>query len=92
MDYPLQADFMAQAKNHLSPKPGVPWFLILISHAFMHAFGVYLITTNLVCFLFELISHTLIDYFKCNKNISFGVDQGLHLFIKMIIVIYITFT
>lgn len=89
LDYPLQGDFMAKAKNHKNPIPGVPWDLILASHAFMHAFGVFLVTMSVFCFIAEFFSHILIDYAKSEGHIGFRTDQNIHIGLKLIYVIYL---
>lgn len=82
-DYALQGDFMAKAKNHKAPFPGVPWQTILASHAAMHALAVYLITGSLVCAMVEQVAHTLIDYAKSDGRIAFNADQLLHIACKV---------
>jgi hypothetical protein len=90
-DYPLQGDFMAQAKNrnhpvfnaHGDPKKPVYWKWVLPSHGLIHAGFVYLITGMWVLFLAEFVMHTVIDFFKCDEKISYNTDQALHLFCKV---------
>lgn len=89
LDFPLQGDFMAKGKNHKNPIPGVPPGTLLLSHAFMHAFGVYIVTENVVCATIEFASHTLIDFAKCDNRISFNTDQALHVLTKVVILIYL---
>lgn len=80
-DYPGQGDFVARAKNPLTPIPGVPWPLILWSHAMMHggaagtmvalfswAVGLSLEQSLNVGFVFgalETVAHGWTDYAKC---------------------------
>lgn len=82
-DYALQGDFMAKAKNHKAPIPGVPWQTILVSHAAMHSLAVYLITGSAVCAAIEQFAHTLIDYYKSDGRLSFNADQALHITCKV---------
>lgn len=88
-DYPLQADFMAKAKNRAMPIPEVPAALLLVSHAAIHAGLVWLFTGSVVCGLFELAAHTVTDDLKCHKKITFGADQLLHFFCKVGYVIFL---
>ena len=82
-DYALQGDFMAKAKNHKAPIPGVPWQTILVSHAAMHALAVFLITGSVVCAMVEQSAHTLIDYAKSDGRLTFNADQALHIACKV---------
>lgn len=84
LDFALQGDFMAKAKNHTQRTPGVPPFFILTLHSYTHAFAVYLITGSLTCFVIELLSHALIDYLKSTRTISFKTDQVLHIGLKAV--------
>ena len=77
-DYPLQCDFMAKGKNHRAPFPGVPWYQLLVSHSVIHAACVTLLSGSFILGGLELISHTLIDYGKCDGWYSFNCDQALH--------------
>lgn len=81
-DYPLQGDFLARAKNHAAPIPGVPWVTALAAHAAIHAGVVLVITGSLWLALAELVGHTAIDYAKCSGRIGFSTDQALHLAMK----------
>ena len=81
-DYPFQPDFMAKAKNHVHPIPGVPWLTVLVSHAAIHAGVVLLITGSFVCALAELIGHAVIDYLKSDGRIGFNADQAAHVAMK----------
>jgi hypothetical protein len=86
-DYPLQGDFLAKAKNHEAPIPGVPWQVALLSHAGIHAGLVWLITGSALLGLAELLLHAAIDHFKCSRRITFVHDQILHLLFKLLYVI-----
>ncbi len=90
-DYALQGDFMAKAKNHLMPKPNVPWFTVLLSHATIHGIFVFLVTGNFIFMILEIVSHAWIDYAKSNGDISFNEDQILHLLMKAIYVFIMFF-
>lgn len=65
-DYPLQGDFLAKAKNHRSPIPGVPWIHGLLWHALIHGGAVALVTGSLVLGCAEAVVHCAIDYAKCD--------------------------
>ena len=81
-DYPLQGDFLARAKNHTAPIPGVPWMTALAAHAAIHAGVVLVITGSLWFALAEFVGHTAIDYAKCSGRLSFNADKSLHLAMK----------
>lgn len=86
-DYPLQGEFLAKGKNHKSPIPGVPFYHPLIAHAAIHGGFVGIITGSALLGVLEALIHTLIDYLKCDGQISYHVDQVLHILCKVIWVI-----
>jgi hypothetical protein len=81
-DYPLQGDFLARAKNHKQPIPGVPFYQALGAHALMHGGAVWLLTGFWWLGVMEIAAHALIDYAKCDGRIGFNVDQGMHVVCK----------
>lgn len=82
-DYALQGDFMAKAKNHKAPIPGVPWLTVLTSHAATHAGFVVIITGSVAFGVIELIVHSVTDYLKCDGRLNFNQDQAIHLATKV---------
>lgn len=88
-DYPLQGDFLAKAKNHKSPIPGIPWVHGLFWHSLIHAGFVLFITQSINLALIELFIHMGIDYLKCNGNTNFNLDQTLHIICKLGYSIYL---
>jgi Protein of unknown function (DUF3307) len=89
-DYPLQGDFLAKAKNHTAPIPGVPPLIALLSHAVIHAGFVWLVTGSAVLGLAELLLHAAIDRTKCAGLMSFTHDQWLHFLCKVVYVAILT--
>lgn len=83
-DYPLQGDYLAQAKNRHTPAgaKGV-WVHALASHAAIHGGFVGVITGSLSLGLAEAVAHALIDYAKCEGLINYHVDQALHVACKV---------
>lgn len=81
-DYPLQGDFLAKAKNHKAPIPGVPWLTALFSHAFIHAGFVWLITGYIWLAVLELFIHAWVDWEKSEGKIDYITDQFVHLIFK----------
>ena len=61
-DYPLQGDFLARAKNHRSPIPGVPWYQALAAHSIIQAAAVTLLTGSIALGVGEFAMHAAIDY------------------------------
>lgn len=88
-DYVLQTDSIAKGKNHMlnTPLYGVSFVYWLTAHASTHAIAVYIVTQSIWLCLIELISHWIVDYMKCNGNISLHEDQTMHIIIKVLIVI-----
>lgn len=80
-DFSLQNDFVAKFKARGSAPF---WYHVMTGHCAVQALGVLLVTknTNLACA--EFIAHFVIDYFKCEKKLTFNQDQGLHLICKVI--------
>ena len=87
-DYPLQGDFLAKAKNHSAPIPGVPWVHGLVWHSAIHAGAVALATGSVALGCGEFMVHCVIDYGKCGGWFgqgarAFNIDQTLHVLCKM---------
>ncbi len=83
-DYAGQGDFMAKAKNPMTPIPGVPWEAVMSAHAGIHGAAVALITGIWWLLVLEYFAHMSIDILKCNGKISFRTDQTLHLVCKVV--------
>lgn len=82
-DYPLQGDFLARAKNHTAPIPGVPWYQALGAHAVIHGVGVAYITGSLAMGVAETVAHFVIDHGKSAGIIGYDEDQALHVACKV---------
>ena len=84
-DYPLQGDFLAKAKNHKAPIPGIPWWQALFAHSVIHAGFVGIVTGYWFIAALELVAHSIIDYSKCNDSrVTFNIDQAAHIVCKVI--------
>lgn len=83
-DYPLQGDWLSKAKNHkLKLVDGETiWPLALMSHALIHAAGVWIVTKSPTLAVAEFICHAAIDYAKCDGRLSYNADQALHIACK----------
>ncbi len=88
-DFPLQGQFMADAKNHTNKNPQDIWKIMLFGHGMIHAGFVLIITGYWVFAVYELIAHMYIDYRKCSMRITFMADQKMHLACKVFYVIAI---
>ena len=82
-DYPLQGDFLAKAKNHTTPIPGVPWWIALVMHSLIHGGAVAILTGTWVLGLVETVLHIGIDHAKCRGWTGLGADQALHIGCKI---------
>lgn len=83
-DYPLQSDFIAVGKNPAkSPYNGVPWFWIMLGHAFTHGAGVSVVTGSALLGAAETVAHFFIDVAKCKGYTNIHVDQALHVLCKI---------
>ncbi|MEB3266088.1 MAG: DUF3307 domain-containing protein [Cyanobacteriota bacterium] len=80
-DFSLQGDRMARQKCP-GASTAVPWFWWLLAHAACHGLAVSLLSGSALLGLAETASHAAIDHLKCRSQISFSLDQGLHLACK----------
>lgn len=83
-DFPLQGQFLSDAKNHLKPVPGVPWYQALLAHGLIHGALVAAITGRVELGLCELVVHIVTDYLKCSNRLSFNQDQAIHYACKIL--------
>lgn len=81
-DFPLQGDFLAKAKNHRAPLPGVPWLPCLLAHVAICGGAVALATGSLGLGIAEAFIHFQIDWAKNQGDFGFTDDQVLHLLCK----------
>jgi hypothetical protein len=84
LDYAGQGDFMAKAKNHASPIPGVSPTGVLAAHSYLHGFAVGAITGSFVLGFAEALIHAATDRTKCAGRITFEEDQTIHLASKVV--------
>lgn len=82
-DFPLQGQYLSDAKNHKAPIPGVPWQWALFGHSVMHGAAVWWITGYWFIGVAEICIHAIVDHQRCAKNISFMSDQLLHVISKI---------
>lgn len=82
-DFPLQGEFLSRLKSKHSGI-NIPWQWGMLYHCLIHAGLVWLITDSWIFFIFEFVAHWVIDYLKCDNKISFTVDQGLHIWCKIL--------
>lgn len=91
-DFSFQSSEMGKGKNRNRVPENVPpgqtptavWPYWLTAHASVHAGFVILITGNIFLSLGELFAHWIIDFFKCENELTVHQDQALHLFCKVI--------
>jgi len=90
-DYPLQGDFLANAKDRHSDynKSITVWPHALTAHSLIHAGAVYFITGAWVLGLLEFVIHWATDFGKCEKWFGFHIDQAIHIACKAIWVLLI---
>jgi len=77
-DYPLQGQFLSDAKNHRRPNVSEHWARALFAHSMIHCGMVYLVTGSVILALAELVIHAATDWAKCDGRISSTADQGIH--------------
>lgn len=89
-DYPLQGDYLAKLKNPnlwTLDSGGPHWMHGAIAHAAIHGGSVGLITGSFGLGLSEFVAHFFIDICKCDKLISYNLDQVLHGLCKILWVV-----
>lgn len=100
-DYPLQGPYISEAKNRNTKLGEDIWWFILPTHAAIHAgfvgllfamygFMMHVPGWEMLAMLFagcELFSHTIIDYDKCDGELTHAQDQLAHIFCKVVYVI-----
>lgn len=84
LDYPLQGDFLAKAKNRYDPIPHVPWYQAMGAHSLMHGIAVGFITGSFIFFVLETAIHWWVDDQKCKGELTFNQDQAIHIVCKLI--------
>jgi hypothetical protein len=83
-DYPLQGDFLAQAKNRNTAIGKVFWPHALAAHSVIHGGFVLLLTGSLWLALTEVFVHAITDWLKCEGQLSLNQDQAVHVACKVI--------
>lgn len=83
-DYPLQGDFLAQAKNRNTPVGKVFWPHALFAHAMIHGGAVTLLTGSALLGALEAIVHAATDWLKCEGRITLNTDQAIHIACKVL--------
>lgn len=81
-DYPLQGDFLAQAKNRNTQIGKVFWPHALFAHSMIHAGFVAAVTGSIALGCSEAAIHAITDWLKCEGKISLNIDQAIHIACK----------
>lgn len=84
MDYPLQGDFLAKAKNRANPIPHVPWYQAMAAHSLMHGIAVGFITGIPLFAILETGIHWWTDDAKCRGELTYNQDQAIHIICKVV--------
>lgn len=82
-DFPLQGDYLAQAKNRNLPLGKNVWPWCLGAHCVIQAGFVAFITGSILLGLAEGMVHVVIDWLKCENKITYSDDQIIHLACKV---------
>lgn len=98
-DTALQPDRMGRGKSRHNPidpnrvpvgqKPINLWWMQLTHHSLIHGGIVCVITGSLLFGVIEVVTHWVIDYYKCESKYSPYGDQALHLMMKLVYVMLI---
>ena len=82
-DFPLQGQYLSDAKNVDRPLAGVPWPWPMVAHCTIHAVPVWLLTGNPFLGVCEFLVHFWLDVARCSGHITFAQDQSAHLGAKV---------
>lgn len=83
-DYPLQGDFLAQAKNRNTTIGKLFWPHALFAHSMIHGGAVLLLTGSIWMAIAEAVIHAGTDWLKCEGRISLNTDQAVHIACKFV--------
>lgn len=92
-DFALQSDVMSREKNRHNraptympsgQKPKKTWVYWLIAHAFIQGGLIYVFFPILPIAVFEVVSHFIVDYLKCENITSPHHDQLIHVILRII--------
>ncbi|MFA1674816.1 DUF3307 domain-containing protein [Rhizobium mongolense] len=83
-DYPLQGEFLSDAKQS-----GPLRVYHLIAHSGIQGAGVAVITWNVCLGLLEWTAHAIIDEAKVRGKTTFAQDQALHIGCKGLWLVYL---
>ena len=83
-DFPLQGEFLANAKNPNTDLGKDKWILCLLYHATIHGVIVTMLTNNPILGLAEITIHFCTDLLKCKSIITFNQDQFIHIGCKIL--------
>ena len=83
-DYPLQGQYMSDAKNRHTEHGKDVWWMVLTSHSLIQGAIVALITSSIILGILETICHWIIDFMKCDNKIDYKTDQFLHVICKFL--------
>jgi hypothetical protein len=86
-DYPLQGDFLSQAKNRNTAIGKMFWLHALPAHSLIHGGFVALITGSVGLGIAETVIHGITDFLKCENKINIHVDQAIHILCKVLWVV-----
>lgn len=83
-DFPLQGDFLANAKNRHTPVGAIFWPFALPGHALIHGAAVMLLTGSTFLGALEFTAHGITDFLKCENKIGPRTDQAIHIGCKLL--------
>jgi len=82
-DYPLQGQFLAEAKNRHTMLGKVYWPHALAAHSVIHGGFVTAITGSAALGLAEALAHGVTDWMKCEGRFGLNTDQAIHIACKI---------
>lgn len=93
-DFAFQPPNIALGKNrNAGPPPGYDesvhgprqpvWIMVMTAHTLIHGGFVLFFTGSYIFGLYQVLTHWIIDYLKCEKAFNVWVDQALHVVILL---------
>ncbi|MBI1779459.1 MAG: DUF3307 domain-containing protein [Proteobacteria bacterium] len=81
-DFPLQGEFLSQAKNRHTTIGKTYWPHALAAHSMIHGGLVALITGSVALGIAEAVAHGITDWLKCEGTLNLHQDQAIHIACK----------
>lgn len=87
-DFPLQGEYLANAKNRNTELgkafSGMLWPWHLFCHSLIHGGAVAYVTGSITLGCAEVMVHMVTDFLKTENKIGYATDQAIHVLSKLL--------